>query len=68
MLGDLYSGVNSKDRCPSQIFVRIDTIAFQAFPVERHLKRILRGYFDYHNTDRTHVLCDLVILQLETVG
>jgi transposase InsO family protein len=22
---------------------------------ERHLKRILRGYFDYHNTDRTHL-------------
>ncbi|HIG39504.1 MAG TPA: integrase [Gammaproteobacteria bacterium] len=22
---------------------------------ERHLKRILRGYFDYHNNDRTHL-------------
>ena len=22
---------------------------------ESHLKRILRGYFDYHNNDRTHL-------------
>ena len=22
---------------------------------ERHLKRILRGYFDYHDNDRTHL-------------